>query len=200
MNEMKLILASASPARAAMLKNAGLTFEVEPANIDEAALRDHMRNEGLPISEIAATLAEYKAMSISKDHPETIVIGADQLLVQGHEIYEKPKNIVQAAEQLQKLCGQTHELISAVALVLDGNCIWRSSDAARLTMREFTPYFLEDYINREGEALLGCVGAYRLEGLGAHLFSKIEGDYFTILGLPLLPLLEVLREGEVLPS
>ena len=200
MNEMKLILASASPARASMLKNAGLTFEVEPANIDEAALRDHMRNEGLPISEIAATLAEYKAMSISKDHPETIVIGADQLLVQGHEIYEKPKNIVQAAEQLQKLCGQTHELISAVALVLDGNCIWRSSDAARLTMRDFTPYFLEDYINREGEALLGCVGAYRLEGLGAHLFSKIEGDYFTILGLPLLPLLEVLREGEVLPS
>ncbi len=198
--EINLILASASPARKTMLENAGLSFSVQPAHVDEAALRDHLAHEGAPVSEIAASLAEFKATTISRQNPDALVIGADQLLVLGHEIFEKPKDMAEAGQHLQKLRGQTHELISAVALAHNGACVWRGSDAARLTMREFSPYFLEEYVASEGEVLLQSVGAYRLEGRGAQLFSKIDGDYFTILGLPLLPLLDVLREGDMLLS
>lgn len=199
MTDMRLTLASASPARRAMLKGAGLSFEVTPAQVDEAALRDHLAQEGASLSDIAGLLAEYKAQSISKTNPEALVIGADQLLVLGHEIFEKPKDISAARQTLQRLRGKTHELISAVALVRNGECLWRTSDAARLTMREFSAEFLEAYLAEEGEAVLTSVGAYQLEGRGAQLFRKIEGDYFTILGLPLLPLLAVLRDaGEII--
>ncbi len=200
MTDMRLTLASASPARRAMLEGAGLSFEVAPADINEAALREHMINEGASLSDIAGLLAEYKARSISRDDPEALVIGADQLLVLGHEIFEKPADMRAASETLQRLRGQTHELISAVALVRNGECLWRTSDAARLTMRDFTPDFLETYLEDEGDAVLASVGAYRLEGRGSQLFRKIEGDYFTILGLPLLPLLDVLREAGVIAT
>ncbi|MBN4046583.1 septum formation protein Maf [bacterium AH-315-P15] len=200
MTEMRLILASASPARRAMLEGAELSFEVVPANVDEAALRTHLSHDGAALSEIAGLLAEYKAKSISRENPEALVIGADQLLVLGHEIFEKPKDMRAARETLQRLRGKTHELISAAALVRNGDCLWRTGDAARLTMRDFSADFLEDYLQDEGDAVLASVGAYRLEGRGSQLFRKIEGDYFTILGLPLLPLLGVLREAGVLET
>jgi len=200
MSELKLILASASPARAAMLMDAGLEFDVVQASVDEAALRDHLIGEGASLSEIAVLLAEVKAKSAARTDPDALVIGADQILVWDHEIFAKPGNTSEARKTLQRLRGQTHELISAVALVRGGDCLWGGSDAARLTMRDFSNEFLEDYLNQEGDALLTSVGAYRLEGPGAQLFSKIEGDYFTILGLPLLMLLGVLREAGVIPS
>lgn len=200
MNGVQLILASASTARAQMLEGAGLTFEVVPAVVDEAALRDHLKAEGAPLSEVAALLAEVKARAVSRQHPDALVIGADQILLLGHEIFEKPGDIRAARETLQRLRGKTHELISAVALVHNGDCVWQGSEAARLTMRNFSHEFLEYYLEIEGDGTLTSVGAYRLEGPGAQLFDKVEGDYFTILGLPLLQLLAVLREAGIIPS
>ncbi len=200
MSALRLVLASASPARAAMLKGAGLNVEVRPASIDETALREHLIQEGAALSDIAALLAEAKAKIIAREEPEALVIGADQLLVLGHEIFAKPGDIAAARETLQRLRGKTHELISAAVLVRGLDLLWRGSDAARLTMRAFSDGFLEGYLEAEGEDVLTSVGAYRLEGRGAQLFSQVEGDYFTILGLPLFMLLDVLREAGVLPS
>jgi len=200
MSGLKLILASASPARAEMLKGAGLDFDVTPAVVDEVSLREHLLAEGAPLSEVAVLLAEVKARAVSRAHPDALVIGADQVLLLGHEIFEKPGDIRTARETLQRLRGRTHELISAVALVHNGDCVWQGSEAARLTMRDFSHEFLEDYLEVEGDAVASCVGAYRLEGPGAQLFEKIEGDYFTILGLPLLQLLAVLREAGIISS
>lgn len=200
MSELKLILASASAARAEMLKGAGLNFEVVPAVVDEVALREHLLADGAPLSEVAALLAEVKARAVSRNHPDALVIGADQILLFGHDIFEKPGDLQAARETLQALRGKTHELISAVALVHNGDCVWQGSDAARLTMRDFSRQFLEDYLAAEGDAVLSSVGAYRLEGPGAQLFDKVDGDYFTILGLPLLQLLAVLREAGIMPS
>jgi septum formation protein len=197
---MRLVLASASAARADMLRHAGLAFETIPATVDEAALRQHLVADGAAISDIAALLAEAKAKVVSAARPDDLIIGADQILVQGHAVFEKPTDLRAARETLQKLRGQTHELISAVALVRGGHCLWYGSEEARLTMRDFSNAFLEDYLEREGDALLSSVGAYRLEGPGAQLFDRIDGDYFTILGLPLLSLLAVLREAGVIPA
>lgn len=200
MSGLQLILASASPARAAMLKGAGLNFEVEPAAIDEQGLRDHLMAQGAALSEIAALLADVKAQTISRKHPDALVIGADQILLLGHEIFEKPEDLGAARASLLHLKGKTHELVSAVALVRGGESLWHGSEAARLTMRDFSREFLETYLEAEGDALLGSVGAYRLEGRGAQLFERVEGDYFTILGLPLLLLLGVLRDAGVIPG
>lgn len=198
MSGLNLILASASPARAEMLKGAGLTFEVVPAVVDEVGLREHLLAEGAPLSEVAGLLAEVKARAVSRSHPGALVIGADQILLLGHEVFEKPGDIQNARQTLQHLRGKTHELISAVTLVHNGDTVWQGSDAARLTMRDFSREFLEDYLEAEGDAVLSCVGAYRLEGPGAQLFERVEGDYFTILGLPLLQLLGVLREAGIM--
>jgi len=195
MSGLNLILASASAARAEMLKGAGLVFDVIPAVVDEVGLREHLLAEGAPLSEVAGLLAEVKARAVSRSHPGALVIGADQVLLLGHEIFEKPGDIQGARETLQRLRGKTHELISAVTLVHNGDTVWQGSEAARLTMRDFSREFLEDYLETEGDAVLSCVGAYRLEGPGAQLFDRVEGDYFTILGLPLLQLLAVLREA-----
>jgi septum formation protein len=200
MSGLKIILASASPTRAELLMGVGLDFDVEPAVVDEVALREHLMGEGAPLSEIAVLLAEVKARAVSRAHPDALVIGADQILLLGHEVFEKPSDTSAARETLQRLRGKTHELISAVALVHEGDTVWQGSEAARLTMREFSHEFLEDYLSAEDEAVLGSVGAYRLEGRGAQLFQKVEGDYFTILGLPLLQLLAVLREAGIIPS
>jgi septum formation protein len=200
MSGLNLVLASASPARAALLEGAGLTFKIVPAAVDEAALREHLLSEGAPLSDIAALLAEAKAKAVARHHPDALVIGADQILLLGHEIFEKPGDIPAARETLQRLRGKTHELISAVVLVRGADALWHGSDAARLTMRNFSPGFLEGYLEAEGDTVLGSVGAYHLEGRGAQLFDRVEGDYFTILGLPLLQLLGVLRDAELLAS
>lgn len=197
---MKLVLASASTTRRQMLAGAGLTFDVMPATVDEATLRHHLIQDGAALSDIAAMLAELKGKAISAAHPDALVIGADQILVLGHEIFEKPADMMGARATLQRLRGKTHELVSAVSLVRNGDCVWRASDAAQLTMRDFSNDFLEDYLAQVGDTVLTSVGAYQLEGRGAQLFSKVEGDFFTILGLPLLPLLDILREAEVIPS
>lgn len=194
----RLILASGSPARSAMLRGAGLDFEVVPADVNEAALREHLVADGAGISDIAAALAEFKAATVARQHPEALVIGADQLLVLGHEIFEKPKDVREAREHLQRLRGQTHELVSAVALVRGDALLWAHADEARLHMRDFSDDWLERYLASDDPGLTQSVGAYRLEGPGAQLFDRIEGDYFTVLGLPLLPLLDVLREAGVL--
>ena len=157
MNDLRLILASGSAVRAQMLKGAGLKFDVDPANVDEAALREHLVAEGAPLSDIAALLAEAKARFIARKDPDALVIGADQILLLGHEVFEKPKDIIAARETLQRLKGQTHELISAVSLVRGADCLWQGSDAARLTMRDFSHEFLEGYLEEEGENALESV-------------------------------------------
>lgn len=197
-----LVLASASPARRALLEGAGLEFGVAIAGVDEGAIRDELLSLDTPPDEIATALAQAKAEAVTKQlaghlDDTAIIIGADQVLVFEGEIFEKPKDCDAACETLKTLRGKTHQLISAAVGYRAGGQIWSCRESARLTMRDFSDDFLDDYLRRE-EGHLASVGAYRLEGLGAQLFSHIEGDFFTILGLPLLALLGFLRrEGLV---
>lgn len=190
---MDIILASASRTRIAMLTQAGLTFRALPAMVDEQAIKQGMRAEGADAAETAIMLAEWKALAISRRHPDALVIGADQMLECDGAWFDKPEDRDGAAAHLRALRGKTHALISAAVCAVGGARIWHQVDRAALTIRPFSDAFLDDYLDREGEAILASVGAYRLEGLGAQLFSRIEGDYFTILGLPLLSLLDFLR-------
>lgn len=189
--EKPLVLASQSRARQMLLGNAGLSFEAMPADIDErgavaaAKLSD-------PIA-IARYLAQEKAIHVSKQRPGQFVIGADQTLALGSRQFNKPAGRAQAAEQLAALAGQTHELHSAVCVVNDGKVLFDDISSARLTMRPLTAAAIDAYLDAAGEKVTTSVGAYQLEGLGIHLFERIEGDHFTILGLPLLPLLDFLR-------
>ncbi len=193
---MRLVLASASPARAAILNHAGLAFDIRPADLDEAAIRAAV-NSDLDAADVAEILARAKAEALSAD-PSCLVIGADQTLEIDDAILAKPKDMEEARRQLLALSGRTHALHSAVALAREGETIWADTQQARLTMRKLDPAFIGKYLARCGEPALGSVGAYQLEGLGAHLFEKIEGDFFTILGLPLMPLLAALRrEGAI---
>lgn len=190
-----LILASGSSARRAMLTHAGLSFDVIPADIDEDAVKSAVlaaEPHAAP-AEIAARLAIEKARAVSRQHPGILVIGADQILVYGDMIYSKVASKIEARAVLKKLRGRTHTLISAAALARDGEALWHGSELARLTMREFSDAFLMDYLDAAGAGILASVGCYELEGRGIQLFEKIEGDYFTILGLPLLPLMAALR-------
>lgn len=190
-----LILASGSSARRAILNNAGLTFDVMPADIDEDAVKSAVLSADPHATpdEIATRLACEKARAVSRQHPGILVIGADQVLVFGDMLYAKVGTLIEARAVLKKLRGRTHLLISAAALARDGDVIWQDSETARLTMREFSDAFLAQYLETAGASILACVGCYELEGKGIQLFEKIEGDYFTILGLPLLPLLAALR-------
>lgn len=189
--EKPLVLASQSRARQMLLGNAGLSFEAMPADIDErgavaaAKLSD-------PIA-IARYLAQEKAIHVSKQRPGQFVIGADQTLALGSRQFNKPAGRAQADEQLAALAGQTHELHSAVCVVNDGKVLFDDISSARLTMRPLTAAAIDAYLDAAGEKVTTSVGAYQLEGLGIHLFERIEGDQFTILGLPLLPLLDFLR-------
>ncbi len=190
---MSLILASGSAARRQMLQAAGLTFEVVSPRVDEEAAKASYRAAGLKPRDQADALAEIKALSVSRSRPE-FVIGADQMLAVEGEVLDKPKDIAEARQHLERLRGRTHELITAAVVAREGAVIWRHVDTPRLKMRAFSDAFLEDYMSRAGEGTLRSVGAYQLEGLGAQLFERVEGDYFSVLGLPLLPLLAFLRE------
>ena len=186
-----LILASASPARAALLRGAGLDFDTRPSHIDEAELKIAKKPEGAEAAAIA--LAELKARHIAAPAPGALVIGADQLLDCHGEWLDKARDRDDARRQLLLLRGRDHRLATAVCVMRGDRVLWRYVGAPRLEMRDFSDAFVESYLDAAGEEAFGCVGAYRLEGLGAQLFAEIEGDYFTILGLPLLPLLDFLR-------
>ncbi|WP_213286626.1 Maf family protein [Bradyrhizobium sp. sGM-13] len=186
-----LILASQSRARQMLLANAGISFDAVPADIDERSVQN---NSGLSApGEIAGLLAREKACFVSSKNPGRYVVGADQTLALASRLFSKPAGRAQAAEQLRLLAGQTHELHSAVAVARDGKLVFSDVSIARMTMRRLGESEIEAYLDQAGQAVTTSVGAYQLEGLGVHLFEQIEGDHFTILGLPLLPLMAFLR-------
>ncbi|GAN79891.1 Maf family protein [Acidocella aminolytica] len=193
----RLILASLSASRKAMLAGAAVPFEATPSQVDEAALKVGFSG---PPAALASTLALAKAQAVSSQQPDALVIGGDQLLVCGGKIYDKPRDLPEAATHLRTLSGQTHELVTAVCLVQGGAPVWTHVESAHLSMRRFSEDFLQAYLAAEAGEILHCVGAYRLEGPGAQLFTRVEGDYFTVLGLPLLALLGALRERGVLAA
>jgi septum formation protein len=186
-----LVLASQSRARQMLLANAGLGFKAVPADIDERAMQQ--KSGLLNPGEIAALLAREKALFVSAKMPDHYVIGADQTLALGHRLFSKPAGRAQAAEQLRDLAGNTHELHSGIAVARDGNVLFSDVSVARMTMRQLSGDEIRTYLATAGDAVTSSVGAYQLEGLGVHLFERIEGDHFTILGLPLLSLLAYLR-------
>ena len=194
---MSVILASKSAARRAVLDGAGVPYEATVAGVDEDAVKASMLAEGAGPRDVADALAELKAIRVSRSRPG-LVIGSDQTLDLDGQLYDKAEDMAAARARLRVLRGKTHKLHSAVVVAKDGAPIWREVVTASLTMRDFSDAFLEDYLATEGPAALGSVGCYRLEGPGAQLFSKIEGDYFAILGLPLMGLLDLLRRhGEL---
>ncbi|MFI4936651.1 MAG: Maf family protein [Caulobacterales bacterium] len=194
-----VVLASKSASRAAILRGAGVTFEIVGADVDEGAEKDRLAAEGAGPKAVAEHLAALKAASVSRTC-EGLVIGADQTLDLAGALYDKAETLSDARERLMALRGKPHHLHSAVAVARDGAAIWRLTQSPRLTMRAFSDAFLESYLARGGETLLGSVGCYLLEGEGAQLFERIEGDYFAILGLPLLPLLDLLRREGALAA
>lgn len=191
----RLILASGSATRRSLLQSAGLVFDVVPANIDEASIRDAILDatNGAEGADIASVLAAEKARLVSEIHPDALVIGADQVLALGGRIFGKAENLAEAREILTMLRGRTHELISAVALARNGKVYWQTSTFAEMTVRQFSDEFLGCYLGKMGERALQSVGCYEIEGPGVQLFEQIDGDYFTILGIPLLELLARLR-------
>jgi septum formation protein len=194
----RLILASASVSRQAVLNGAGLRFDVRPAAVDEAAVKRAARATALSAEQAALRLADLKAAAIAWKEPQALVIGADQILVCGGVWYDKPADLAAAREQLWALRGRRHVLATAVVCHRGDRRVWSHVASPRLDMRSFTEAFLDDYLAADADAVTNTVGAYRLEGPGAHLFGAIEGDHTAILGLPLLPLLGFLRETGVL--
>jgi septum formation protein len=196
----EMILASASPTRARMLAAAGLTVRVEPAVLDEECVKQSFRAEARAGIDCALALAEAKARCVAARHNRALVIGADQILICGGAWFDKPANLDDARAQLRALRGRTHELATAVCVVQAGTRIWHKSSRPQRTLWEFSDTFLESYLTAEGEAILGSVGAYRLEGRGVQLFECVKGDHFAVLGLPLIELFGFLRGRGVLPS
>lgn len=194
----RLVLASASPTRARMLREAGLAVEASTPGVDEDEVKRSLRLEAATAEHVALTLAELKALRVSRSRPDDLVVGADQTLVCHGVQFDKPPDLAHARAQLQALRGRTHELVSAAVAARGGTAIWRATQSARLAMRPFSDAFLDGYLAACGEDALGGVGAYRIEGLGAQLFSHVDGDLFTVLGFPLLPFLEFLRDQGVL--
>jgi len=190
-----VILASRSPARRRLLEAAGIPFEARGVGVDEDAVKDAMLAEGARPRDIADTLAEMKALrGASRAGPDALVIGSDQVLALDGVLYSKADTLDEARATLKALRGKRHELVTAVAVAKGGAVIWRHIETPRLTMRDMSDQFLEDYLSAVGEDVLSSVGCYHLEGLGIHLMSKIEGDHFSVQGLPLLPLLQFLRD------
>jgi septum formation protein len=193
-----VILASASKARAAMLRAAGVEFAIEPAAVDEAVVKREHRAAGHDALACAIALAEAKARTVAARHPGALVIGADQILVANGEWFDKPADLEEAAVHLRRLRGCEHILATAACVFCGDARLWYGAATPKLTMRRFGEAFLAGYIAAEGDAVLGSVGAYRIEGRGTQLFTRIEGDHFAILGLPLLELLEFLRGQGIL--
>ena len=199
---VKIVLASGSSARRQMLAAAGVEFAVDPALVDEAALKDGFVRHTTCASpvDLALHLADAKASDVSTRHPGALVIGSDQVLALGERMFSKARDMAGVRRTLLALRGQTHQLHSAVAIALDGKVIWSDADTASLTMRAFSDAFLEGYLDVAGDGLVRSVGCYEFEGRGVQLFERIEGDYFTILGMPLLPVLVELRAREALDA
>ncbi|MGY6633626.1 MAG: Maf family protein [Alkalilacustris sp.] len=184
-----LILASASAVRAELLRQAGVPFDVVPARVDEQALQAGLVAAGASPRDMADALAEQKARRVSGKHPDRLVLGCDQVLAFQDQVFGKPRNRAEAAGRLRALRGQTHALISAVVLYQGTEPVWRHVDTARLTMASFSDAYLDGYLDRGWPGLGSTVGGYRVEDEGIRLFSRIEGSHFSVLGLPLLPLL-----------
>lgn len=195
-----IILASASKIRAQLLQNAGVEIDIMASNVDEDDLKRVLSSQNTRTrgSDLAELLAEAKALDISTKNPGRYVVGADQTLQCGDKLFDKAQNMQDARQKLLVLRGNTHTLYSAVVCAKDGDILWRYVDAAHLTMREFSPEFLGKYLALSDEDVLASVGGYKLEAQGSQLFEKITGDYFTILGLPLLPLLSFFRTAGIL--
>lgn len=193
-----IVLASTSPTRQAMLRNAGLTFAAVAPHVDEAALI--AANPQWQPRQTAVNLAEAKALDVSRRHAGATVIGADQVLALGDMVYGKPRDRAHCRQQLRELRGKTHALISAVSLARDGESLWMEADEALLTMRDYSDGFVETYLDAIGDDCTTSVGGYKIEGLGVQLFQSVKGDHFTILGLPLVALLQRLRTAGELAS
>jgi septum formation protein len=198
---MRLILASQSIARRAVLEAAGIQFEAMSPMVDEETAKEALRAQGVSPRDLADALAEFKALKLSRRFPADLVLGCDQTLsLDDGLMFDKPAARAALNDQLRMLSGKTHNLWSAVVLAQDGTAIWRYIERCKMTIRPLSDAFIETYIEAEGNALLGCVGGYRIEGRGVQLFSRIEGSHFGILGLPLIPLLDILRTRGVIAS
>jgi septum formation protein len=194
----QVVLASASPARARLLAAAGVPFERRPAAVDEAAVKEALRAAGATAADAAVALSELKAQHIARLVPQAIVLGADQILTCGGRWFDKPRDRAEARAQLGELADRRHELATAVVAFQGGARVWHHLAVPRLWLRRCSPAFLDAYLEAADESALASVGAYQVEDLGAQLLARIEGDHFAVLGLPLLPLLEFLREQGVL--
>ena len=197
---MSLVLASGSAVRARMLEQAGVAIEVSVAAIDESAIKDSLRAEGVAVERVAEALAETKARRVAARFPGRFVLGADQMLEIDGSWLDKPGDVTEARRHLQQLRGRSHRLIASVVLIKDETRIWHHAADAHLRMRDFSDAFLDAYLSENNPHILASVGAYQLEGQGAQLFDRIDGDFFTILGLPLLPVLAQLRQHGLLAS
>ena len=195
---MSLVLASGSASRQRLLTAAGVSFIADPADLDEETLMRSLKQAGAQV--MARSLAEQKALTVSRRHPGKTVLGGDSVIAFGNEYLSKCASLKEARAMLLRLSGHTHLLVSAAALARDGALLWAHASSCRMAMRNFGPKFLEDYLVREGEGILSSVGCYRFEGRGAQLFDRVEGDYFSVLGLPLLPVLAQLRKEGLLAS
>ncbi len=194
-----VILASGSASRRSLLQNAGVEAACIKPNVDEDSAKAAFRAENMSVRDQAMRLAEMKAMKVSLQH-EGLAIGGDQMLALGNEAFDKPVDLDGARSHLTKLSGKTHTLETAIVVCENGRPVWRFLARPRLTMRSLSPEYIDAYVDDVGQPLLSTVGAYQLEGLGAQLFTSIEGDYFSILGLPLLPLLDYFRTRGVLSA
>jgi len=196
---LAVTLASGSASRRALLTAAGVGADAVAPNVDEDSFRTAMRADGVSVRDQAMQLAEMKAVRVAQNRPG-LVIGGDQMLALGEEAFDKPRDLAEAKNHLNRLSGKSHTLETAIVVCEDGRPVWRHLARPKLTMRQLSSEFIDDYVETCGAVLLSTVGAYQLEGRGAQLFSRIEGDYFSILGLPLLPLLDYLRVRKVLPQ